>query len=153
MNDADLKQLYRRMTRDDGTVPDAEQLHAVLQRGGAPDVEGTPLDQVAGSALQADLVRTLQALAPDAASLQRELAALRAPRRPRAAQGWLALAAGVGAAAILIAALRPATAPAPIAAEAIESSAIFSMSFESGSAQARADRDQAAPIFTGDFDS
>jgi hypothetical protein len=123
MNDADLKSLYRRMTRNPAAGVDADEMHDALSRSGAADIEGTPLDRIAASAAHADLLRAALALAPDATMLSREVAALRAPRRVGPARGWLALAAGVGSAAILIAALRPGTGPVPVAVEAEASQA------------------------------
>ena len=153
MNDADLKSLYRRMTRNPATGVDADEMHDALSRSGAADIEGTPLDRIAASAAHADLLRAALALAPDATMLSREVAAARAPRRVGPARGWLALAAGVGSAAILIAALRPDASPVPIAVEAEASQGIFSMSFESAPIESKADLDEVAPIFNADFDS
>jgi hypothetical protein len=153
MNDADLKSLYRRMTRDASSAVDADHMHEVMSRSGYADVEGTALDRIATSAAHADVLRTALSLAPDVAALSRDVAALRAPRRVAPARGWLALAAGVGSAAILIAALRPDTAPSPIAIESLESGEIFSMSFESAAPSSREQLDEVAPIFNADFDS
>lgn len=159
MNDADLKALYRRMTRDLRADFDADTVAEPLARSGYPDVEATPLDRVATSAAHADLLRVAQSLSSDAAALSREVAALRAPRRVGMARGWLALAAGVGSAAILIAALRPDHASMPVAVEApaaAESGEIFSMSFESAVSDPAVEGDEldeAAPIFNADFDS
>lgn len=154
MNDADLKHLYRRMTRDIAPELDAGAVAEPLARSGYADVEGTPLDRVAASAAQADLLRTALALGPDAAALARDVAALQRTRRPGPARAWLALAAGVGSAAILIAALRPDVAPAPATVEAQDEQAIFSMSFEGATATAaHIEPDEAGPIFNAGFDS
>jgi hypothetical protein len=152
MNDESLKSLYRRhtATRADASL-DADALAQLLGRAGDADVEGTPLDRLATSPAQADIVRTALALAPDAQALSRDLGALRAPGvRPSARRGWLALAAGVGSAALLVTMLRDAPRPdalpdAPLAAESI-----MSASFEASVAAVDAD---AQPIFRADFDS
>jgi hypothetical protein len=154
MNDAGLKSLYRRMTRDVDAALPPESASEPLSRAGYPEVEGTPLDRIAASAAHADILRVAMELAPEAESLSREVARLRAPRRAPPARSWLALAAGVGAAAVLIAALRPEIGQRPVAAEPVGSAAIFSVSFESAARDdAAGPESDAPPIFSGGFDS
>jgi hypothetical protein len=155
MNDARLKSLYRQLTADaprDG-IAVADMLEP-LSRSGYPDVEGTPLDRIAASAAHADVLRAAMMLDADSTALAHELAALRAPRRAPAARRWLALAAGVGAAAILVVGLRPGTPPVEVSDADMDSATILSVSFDSppppeNQAQPR----DAAPIFSGGFDS
>lgn len=156
MTDERLQSLYRRMTAapaGEGAVG-ADDLVDALSRSGYPDQEGTPLDRIAASAVHADLLRAAQALAPDAAQLSREVAALRAPRAARLARPrWLALAAGVGAAAVLVTGLRLAQSPTGPAHELVAqpSDEIWSASFETAPQTASAQ--DAQPLFSGGFDS
>ena len=107
-----LKALYRATTTRDAADIDAATLASVLERSGWPDQENTPLDRVAASAVHADIVRAVMQLGPEAQALSREVNALRKPqtapvlpRQPGVGRSWMALAAGVGAAALLIAGL------------------------------------------------
>jgi hypothetical protein len=154
MSDARLKSLYRRLaaTRSDATGIDADEIVAVLSRAGYPDQEGTPLDRLAGSNAHADIARIALALAPDAAALSHELARARAPRRLVPARRWLALAAGVGTVAILVAGLRGGPMPTAPTQQPLGSDVILSGSFEIAPG-AEMELDEAAPIFRGDFDS
>jgi hypothetical protein len=111
---------------------------------------------VAASPLHADIVRIVMGLGPEAEALSRELNALRRPqalpaRRPGAARRWMALAAGVGTAAVLVAGLGrlPSRHQAigPVGSEAI-----LSASFESDG-MADAMPGQPEDIFGGGFDS
>ena len=150
-DDARLQALYRRLTAS-AAPPRPEDLAQVLEGAGFPDAEDTPLDRVAASALQADLVRTALALESDAQALGRELAALRAPRRAVVARRWLAAAAALGGVAVLVTGLRPEQAPT-VASPAATQETILSASFESNGATARADADAERPIFAASFDS
>lgn len=166
MSDERLKSLYRRLSaRRDATLT-ADDMSDALGRSGYPDEEGTPLDRIAASAAHADVLRSVLALGGDAAQLSRELAALRTPVSRAPARGWLALAAGVGAAAILLLTLRPGSTPAPLAVDASATDeAIFAVSFETASQEtilgasfeagsaADAAPAESQAIFGGDFDS
>lgn len=154
MDESRIKALYRRHT-EAGNAVDADALHEALGRHGFPDQEGTAIDRIADSAVQADVLRLVMALGPDAEALSRDVAALRKPTRavPTFVRRGFALAAGVGALAILFAVThqgpRPGADPAPA------SQTIMSGSFEPGmqSQQDRIEIESAAPIFSGDFDS
>lgn len=155
MNDARLKSLFRQLTaagpREAVVVEDVLE---PLSRSGYPDEEGTPLDRVATSAAHADILRTALALDADTVALGRELAALRAPRRIPAARGWIAIAAGIGAAAILVAGLRSGTQPSPVAEPDYAGASILSVSFESPPQPDRMNEPrEATPIFSAGFDS
>lgn len=166
MSDERLKSLYRRLSaRRDATLT-ADDMSDALGRSGYPDEEGTPLDRIAASAAHADVLRSVLALGGDAAQLSRELAALRAPVSRAPARGWLALAAGVGAAAILLVTLRPGSTSTPLAVDAAApDEAIFAVSFEAASQEtilgasfeagpaAEAAPAESQAIFDGDFDS
>ncbi len=155
MDDARLKSLYRRMTASQDARSDvaAEDFAEVLSCSGYPDVEGTPLDRIAASASHADLLRVALAVAPDAGALSREVIAARAPRRMSHARGWLSLAAGVGAAAVLIAGLRSGPQPVGISADSTDApEVILSVSFDSPEPES-IELDEPAPIFEGGFDS
>lgn len=158
-SDDRLKALYRAATSRGAPADiDADTLAQVLQRSGWPDEENTPLDRVAASALHADIVRLAMELGPEAEALAREVNALRKPqaapaRHPGAARSWMALAAGVGAAALLIAGLGQLPSPqTPV--DPMGSDAILSASFENGD-DGQADPAPAEPdaIFGGGFDS
>jgi hypothetical protein len=161
MNDERLQSLYRRMTatRADARPIDADDLVEAMSRSGYPDVEGTPLDRIAASSEQAELLRIALALAPDAQALSRDVAALRAPaRRAPARRRWLALAASVGAAAVLFAGLRGEAPRAPDAAEVVITQApptdrITSASFETAAQTVDGADASQAPLFSGGFDS
>jgi hypothetical protein len=146
-DDARLQALYRRLTARDAALPDADALQQSLTRAGWPDEEGQPLDRIAASARDADLLRVALALAPDAQALERELAAARAPRQQVPGRRWLALAAGVGALAVLVTAMHGGPAPQPVVEEAL-----MSASFESAAGGMQAPVAE-APIFAADFDS
>lgn len=152
-----LKALYRASTARVPADLDADTVAQVLQRSGWPDEEGTPLDRVAASAAHADIVRLVMELGPEAEALSRDVnAARRSPvvpmRRPGALRGVFAMAAGVGAAAVLIAGLgQLPTAQAPVAPGA--SDVILSASFESGTDDDVVAPAEPAPIFNGGFDS
>lgn len=151
-----LKALYRASAQDAGRVQDGD-LEAVIGRSGWPDEDDTPLDRIAGSAAHADILRVVMALEDDARELSREVAALRRPqvvpmRRPAAAKSVFALAAGVGAAALLIAGLgRLPTAEQPLA-PIDASDIILSASFDGPEMEGQG-LEEADPIFSGDFDS
>ncbi len=153
-----LKALYRQSTSQatDDNI-DADLLMQALQRSGWPDEEGTPIDRIANSALHADLLRLVMELGPEAQALSRDVAALRGPSvrqaRPSAARGWLALAAGVGAAAVLMLGLFTPHGQESMPVLPAGSESILSASFESAPAETAAEIDEAAPIFRADFDS
>jgi hypothetical protein len=158
MNDERLKSLYRRLTRDSGhDAFDPERLVEPLSRSGYPEAEGTPLDRIAASATQSDLLRVLIALEPETQALARDVARLRAsPRRAvPAARTWWAMAAGAGAVAVLVAGLRTAPESTPVLSDSSESQAIFSVSFEGVPQRPVRQHEGAdsAPIFGADFDS
>jgi hypothetical protein len=148
-DDANLQALYRRLAaRGEGRAPDAADLSDALTRAGWPDEEGTPLDRIAASPAHADILRAALALGPEAEALSRDIAALRAPRRAAARnRRWVALAAALGAVALMTSGLRDSLAP-PSAPQAIDSESLLSASFESDEAPA-ADDD----VFSADFDS
>jgi hypothetical protein len=157
MNDDRLKALYRQLaaTRDDVSSDD---LIDAMGRHGYADVEDTALDRIATSTAHADILRTAMQLAPEAEALQRNVAALRQPRRTArpVLRRVMAVAATVAALAVLVTVQRgaetpvtSAVAPQPILSE----DALFlSGSFESPRAPAM-EIDEAQPIFRGDFDS
>ena len=155
MDEARIKSLYRRHTEAQHTLDDAV-MHEALGRHGFPDVEDTAIDRIAGSAVQSDVMRLVMALGPDAELLSREVAAL---RRPKPAQQFvrrgLALAAGVGALAILASAIHGGSQPGGLGHALPDTGSIMSGSFEPGmeSHQERIELKAAAPIFKGDFDS
>src|SRR5688500_4736601 len=107
-DDARLQALYRRLTaRAPGDAPAAEDMAAALTRAGWPDEDDTPLDRIATSPAHADILRAALALGPEAERLSREIAGLRAPRRTAARnRRWLALAAALGAVALMTSGLR-----------------------------------------------
>ena len=157
MDEARIKALYRRHTEANGAQPDAEDLIEMLSRHGAPADEATALDRVAASALACDIARTVAALGPDIASLAGQLRSQRAPQVGRlrtVARRGFALAAGVGAFAVLFALMpRPGHAPgAPAAPVQEQDSVIMSMSFEPAD-EGRATAVPEAGIFKGNFDS
>lgn len=151
-----LKALYRASRPGAPADVDADVLAEVLQRSGWPDEEGTPLDRIAASPAHADILRAVMALGPDAEALSRDVAALRRPqvvplRRPGALRSAMALAAGVGAAALLIAGLGRLPSPqAPLAPAASE--VILSASFETPD-EGPGLPGEAEGIFGGGFDS
>lgn len=158
MNDDRLKSLYRRMTSGAPAPVAADDLADAVSRSGYPDCEHTPLDRIATSASQADLLRVALALAPDAQQLSRDITALRAPKRSAVLSRWVALAAGVGAIAVLVSGLRVAQVPDGAAAAGFAGATadtipdeILSASFEA-SAQT-ASNDEVQPLFSGGFDS
>ena len=163
MTDERLKTLYRQMTATRAaqlSSLDADTVAQPLQQHGFGDEEGTALDRIADSALHADVLRTAAELGPEAETLSREMARLRTPvARPwgAAARRGLALAAGVGALAVLFAALRidPVSQPLPATAaqQALpEAEVILSASFEAApDAHDTASKQQS--IFGGGFDS
>ena len=150
-----LKALYRASARGAGRVRDGD-VEAALGRSGWPDEEDTALDRIAGSAPHADVLRAVMALEDDARALSRDLAALRQPARvatrvPGAARAGFALAAGVGAAALLIAGLGRLPSPqAPIGPAS--SDVILSASFDGPDASGPGPQEPQA-IFGGGFDS
>ena len=155
MDDTRLQSLYRRLSAERQTPPSADDLAEALSRSGYPDEEGTTLDRILASPAHADLLRTALQLSPEATALSRELSALRAaPARRAPARGWMALAAAVGTAAILVATLREAP-QAPMPAPSIveqSSDAILSVSFE-GTPSVATPAGDAEPIFRTDFNS
>ncbi|MBB5208858.1 hypothetical protein [Chiayiivirga flava] len=159
MDESRIKALYRQHT-DAARALDADALQDVLGRHGYPDVEGTPLDRIAASSLQSDVLRIAMALGPDAQQLSRDIAALRreVPRRAAAPllRRTLALAAGVGALAVLFSTLHGGSHPGAAGMAMPDGTqSIMSGSFEPGlpSQQDRIEIEAAAPIFRGDFDS
>jgi hypothetical protein len=150
MDDARLQSLYRRHAARRAAEVSADDIAHALAHAGAPDEEGQPLDRIAASPLHADVLRAALALAPDAATLSGELAALRAPRRAaNGARRWLALAAALGAVALTVTGLRGL--PEAGAPAGNEHEMILSASFESSSQDVARAAD--TPIFVADFDS
>lgn len=161
MDESRIKALYRQHT-DAARALDADALQDVLGRHGYPDVDDTPIDRIAASSLQSDVLRIAVALGPDAQQLSRDIAALRrqAPRPHRSAAPFLrrtlALAAGVGALAVLFSTLHGGSHPGAAGIALPDSTqSIMSGSFEPGmpSQQDRIEIEAAGPIFRGDFDS
>ncbi len=156
MDESRIKALYRRHTESTQAL-DIDAVHASLGRHGFPDQEDTAIDRVAANAMQADVLRLVMALGPDAEALRRDVAALRRPRHavPQFLRRGLALAAGVGALAVLFAVTHNGPRPGAMDASPASSQSIMSGSFEPGmeSAQDRIELQTAAPIFSGDFDS
>lgn len=158
MDDNRLKALYRQHTAGARTL-DADALHDALGRHGYPDVEDTPLDRIAASSLQSDVMRLVMELGPDAQQFSRDVAAARRPRAvvPMFVRRTLSLAAGIGAVAVVFTMLhggQPGGSVIPTDAHEARGS-IMSGSFEPGmqSHQDRIEIQEAAPIFKGDFDS
>lgn len=159
MDESRIKALYRQHTAAAREL-DADALQDVLGRHGYPDVEGTPLDRIAASSLQADVLKLVMELGPDAQQLSRDVAALRRPKQHAGSsfvRRTLALAAGVGALAVLFSTLQGGGGHPGAAGVSMPDStqSIMSGSFEPGaeSHQERIDIQSAAPIFKGDFDS
>lgn len=153
MTKPSLSALYRR-NRGDDPVWDADRLVDVLR--GAGDSQANRHDDLAllaASPLNAKLMRVAAALGPDAAALSSGVQQLRQPtvaRRVRPA--WMALAASLTAAALLVS-LRssPDAVPsAPVASMPGES--ISNLSFETAPSVAAKKADD-APIFVADFDT
>lgn len=151
-DDAKLQALYRRLAaRAADNVPEADDLAAALNRAGWPDEEGTPLDRIAASPAHADVLRAALALAPEAEALSREIAVLRAPRRVAARnRRWVALAAALGAVALMTSGLRDSV-PTPAAPHTMDSESLLSASFESNGEEAPESDDEV--LFSADFDS
>lgn len=170
MTDDALKHAYRRLCARAGNrpddLPDGDTL-AALSRGQSLDgARDEALAMAAESTRNADLLRTLRLIAADSDALAADVARLRAPAVPavpgRAApRRWLALAASLGLAAVILAALQPSTsdqgagqvASAPVSEEvkaAEPRQQIMVASFEAGSDPAA---ERAAKIFRSDFDS
>ncbi len=154
MNDDALRTAYRALTARAGTtVP--EGLATLAEGRSLGDGRDAALGEIAGSARNADLLRAVLALAPDAEALSRDVARLRrpsqatAPRRLR----WLALAACLALASFSVALLRTSPVDAggdpPTLAAPAADTAIMSASFEGDAVVARDD----ARIFSSDFDS
>ena len=150
-----LKALYRASSRGAGRVHEGD-VEAALGRSGWPDEENTPLDRIAASAAHADVLRVVMALEDDAKELSRAVSALLQParsqlRRPGAARTGFALAAGVGAAALLIAGLGRLPSP-PSQEAAMGSEVILSASFD-GPGDSDSSPQEPQAIFGGGFDS
>lgn len=155
MDESRLQSLYRRLGATRREALSADELVEALSRAGYPDEEGTVLDRLAASTAEADLLRTALQLSAESSTLSRDVTALRLSQRPRTpARRWLALAAGVGAAALLVASLReaPHQPPVTLPATAATSDAILTVSFEGAPSEASS-LDEAQPIFRSDFDS
>lgn len=155
-----LKALYRASTRRDTDAVSDADIEQVLSRSGWPDEENTPLDRIADSAVHADILRVVMELGPEAEAFSRDVAALRAPRvvparRPSASRNWMALAAGVGTAAVLVAGLGGLVGPGSQSPLPTDSDPVlFYASFESGPGDASGTTArEPEPIFQGDFDS
>lgn len=161
MDEARIKALYRQATQAGATAPQAEDILAVLAGHGAPADEVAPLDRVAGSARDADIARTLIALEADIAALEADVAKARKPVvRPFRVvlRRSLALAAGVGAFAVLFSLLPGPGQHEGISPDALHESdtVIMSMSFEPSEVVSRSGTStepSSATIFRGNFDS
>lgn len=158
MDESRIKALYRQHTAAAREL-DADAMQDVLGRHGYPDVEGTPIDRIAASSLQSDVLKLVMELGPDAQQLSRDVAALRRPTQRTGAsfvRRTLALAAGVGALAVLFSTLQGGGHPGAAGGSTQDGTqSIMSGSFEPGveSHQERIDIQGPAPIFKGDFDS
>ena len=156
MDEFRIKSLYRRHTETDRAL-DADALQEAISRHGFPDEEGTAIDHIAASALQSDVLRLVMELGPDAEAFSRDVAALRKPKHralPFLRRGF-AVAAGVGALAVLFSVMQGGGHPGAVGDAMPVSQSIMSGSFERGaeSVQAEVEIQHAAPIFRGDFDS
>ncbi len=153
MTDHALRSAYRALTA--GTHPASpDALLALAEGRSLGDGRDAALGEVAGSAREADLLRAVMALAPDARALSEDVARLRrrpatvAPRRLR----WLALAACIALASFSVSLLRTSPVDSAGGAPTLAApagDAIMSASFEGDSV---ATRDEPR-IFSGDFDS
>lgn len=158
MDESRIKALYRQHTAAAREL-DADALVETLGRHGYPDVEGTPIDRIAASALQSDVLKLVMELGPDAQQLSRDVAALRRPKQHAGSalvRRTLALAAGVGALAVLFSTLQGGGHPGAVGGSLQDGTqSIMSGSFEPGaeSQHERIELQGAAPIFKGDFDS
>lgn len=153
MTKPSMSALYRQERVDDH-VWDAGRLLDVLHgSGGSQDFRHDDLALLAESPLNAKLMRIAVALGPDAAALSSGVQQLHQPtvaRRVRPA--WMALAASLTAAALLVS-LRssPDVAPSP-QVNAVPGESISNLSFETAPSVAAKKADD-APIFVADFDT
>lgn len=168
MDEARIRELYRQHALAQDAVHDgplAEDILAVLSRRDWPADEHGPLDRVATSALSSDIARMMAALDQDIEQLARDVRQERAPRvvpLQRFLRRGLALAAGVGAFAVLFAlvqgqgSLEPQPVPgtAQLAAEADGADVIMAVSFEAAErGQVSAAPSSQDTIFRGGFGS
>ncbi len=155
MTEQRLRELYRQSVAT-GREPidhetDQQTLAAVLLGGGTNEQHDAGLQRLASLPAGPALARVVAATAGDAAELARELTARRAPalRRQRW-PGWVALAAGVGAVAILALGVRHG----PVMTDPAVDTRILVASFESdATAPDEGERGDDRPIFSGGFDS
>ena len=160
MNDERLIQLHRRIGRaaEAACAPRDDDVNEALSRGSWPEHDDSALDRVAASTAHADILRVVQALDADAQMLSREIASMRAPRVARVERRplrWIAMAAALGGAALLIRTLPHAPGDAmvheaiPARSAVLPQDVILSASFESEAP----DAGLTDSIFGGDFDS
>lgn len=163
MDEAQIKALYRRHAQaQDATSDDAqnvEDIVATLSRNGWPADEETALDRVAASAMASDIARIVAGLEQDIDALANGVQQVRVPRHRsvrRFMRRSLALAAGVGAFAVLFALLPgPGGAPDTLDESLHDSQVIMAMSFEKTEADRLVQQAPAAEkvIFRGNFDT
>lgn len=163
MDESQIKALYRQHAQTHDTVLDdqaTDDITMMLSQHGWPAEEHGPLDRVAASATASDIARLVAALGPDIETLAQDVRQLQAPRRTtmqRFVRRGFALAAGIGAFAVLFSLLPgPQQAPGAIDDPLRDpGSVIMAVSFESaeiGSAK-RPERGNGESIFRGNFDS
>lgn len=163
MDEAQIKALYRRhaqaqdMASDD--VQNVEDIVAMLSRSSWPVDEQTALDRVAASTAASDIARIVASLEPDIEALAHDVQQVRVPRYQgvrRLMRRSLALAAGVGAFAVLFALLPgPGGVPDAMDESFHDSNVIMAMSFENAEAGRTMQQAPAAEkvIFRGNFDT
>lgn len=162
MDEARIKALYRSASRREPALDDAmaDDIQAVLTGYGWPADDVAPIDRVAGSTTAAAIARVVAELAPDARQMAHALSEARTPRqarRPQTLRRGFAMAAGVGAVALLFAMTiqphRIQTSPVQ-GHESVD--VISAISFENGSDAGSISAPQTATdatIFRGNFDS
>ncbi len=155
MDEARIKALYRRHTLAAAPLPEADDIAHMLSHHGAPADEVTALDRVAANGVASDIARLVAGLGPDIDALAGDLRQTRRTSSPlrRFARRGFALAAGVGAFAVLFALMPRPGEVAPAAPLPEADSIIMSMSFEPGEASRALDNSTETAIFKGNFDS
>jgi len=147
------EQTLRDLNRQAGSVPlpaDAEAALAAVLLDGDEASREAGLDQLASLPAGPALARVLASMAPDARMLEADIARLRRSRR-RAWPALVAMAAGIGAAAVLVVGLREAPVEPVQTAAQPEQQKILVASFEGEAPSVPAASD--GQIFNGGFDS